>query len=30
MGNTEVGLAFDGGSNQSFITMEYATRKRLK
>jgi hypothetical protein len=26
MGKTEVGLAFDGGSNQSFVTMEYAMR----
>jgi hypothetical protein len=25
-----VGLAFDGGSNQSFITVEYASKKRLK
>jgi hypothetical protein len=30
MGKTEVGLAFDGGSNQSFATMEYASKKRLK
>jgi hypothetical protein len=30
MGKTEVGLAFDVGSNQSFVTMEYASKKRLK
>jgi hypothetical protein len=30
MCKTEVGQAFDGGSNQSFVTMEYASRKRLK
>jgi hypothetical protein len=30
MGKTEVGLAFDGGSNQSFVIIEYASRKKLK
>jgi hypothetical protein len=30
MGKTEVGLAFDGDSNLSVITNEYATRKKLK
>ncbi len=30
MGKTEVGLAFDGGSNQSFVTKEYASRKKQK
>jgi hypothetical protein len=30
MGKAEVGLAFDGGSNQSFVTKEYASRKKLK
>ncbi len=30
MGKTEVGLAFDGGSNQSAITKEYTARKKLK
>jgi hypothetical protein len=30
MGKTEVGLAFDGGSNHSIITKEYAARKKLK
>jgi hypothetical protein len=30
MGKTEVGLAFNGGSNQSVITKEYAERKKLK
>jgi hypothetical protein len=29
-GKTEVGLAFDGSSNQSVITREYAERKKLK
>ncbi len=30
MGKTEVGLMFDGSSNQSVITKEYAARKKLK
>jgi hypothetical protein len=30
MGKSEVGLAFDGGSDQSAITKEYAARKKLK
>ncbi len=29
-GKTEVGLAFDGGNNQSIITKEYASRKKLR
>jgi hypothetical protein len=30
MGKTEVGLAFDGSSNQSVVTKEYASRKKLR
>jgi hypothetical protein len=30
MGKTEVGLAFDSGSNQSFVTTEYACSRKLK
>ncbi len=30
MGKSEVGLAFDGGRNQSAISKEYAARKKLK
>jgi hypothetical protein len=30
MGKTEVGLAFDGGSNQSIITKKYVARKKLR
>jgi hypothetical protein len=30
MGKSEIGLAFDGGSNQSAITKEYAARKKLR
>jgi hypothetical protein len=30
MGKTEVGLAFDGGSNQTVITKEFAVREKLQ
>jgi hypothetical protein len=30
MGKSEVGLAFDGGNNQSAVTKEYAARRKLK
>ncbi len=30
MGRSEIGLVFDGGSNQSAITKEYAARKKLR
>jgi hypothetical protein len=30
MGKMEVGLVFDGGSNPTVVTKEYAERRRLK